>query len=186
MKILKNIVLGIGVLVVLLCAFILMCAVNPNITESLSSMIARDGRSRKETVREEEVEEPSQDEYKWEEDEEEIPQTKEKSDDTPEVINDTEDNEGRTQQQTEDETTPRGASGAKHESSVRGTNGYEPPAELDIKVPEAVSGKSGYQPRSRSQIPNKNATTRLLSELDSSAGWEENRKINTISKIAGK
>ena len=25
-------------------------------------------------------------------------------------------------------------------------NGYEPPSESDVNVPEAVSGKSGYQP----------------------------------------
>lgn len=146
MKILKNIVLGIGVLTALLCAFILMCAVNPNLTESLSSMLARDGRSRKETVKEEEFQEPSRDVYGWEENEEETLQVSEESDDTPEVISDTEENESRTQQQTENETSPRGSSGARYESDVKGTNGYEPPAELDIKVPEAVSGKSGYQP----------------------------------------
>ena len=93
MRILKNIVLGIGVLAALLCAFILMCAVNPKITESLSSMISRDGHSRKEAVQEEEFQEPFRDGYEWEEDEEEIPQTSEEPDDTPEVINDTEDNE---------------------------------------------------------------------------------------------
>lgn len=146
MRILKNIVLGIGVLVALLCAFILICAVNPKITESLSSVLSRDGHSRKEAVKEEKFQEPSRDEYEWEENEEEILQVSEESDDTPEVIDDTEENEDRAQWQTEDETVPRGSSGARHESSVRGTNGYEPPAELDIKVPEAVSGKSGYQP----------------------------------------
>ena len=146
MRILKNIVLGIGVLAALLCAFILMCAVNPNITESLSSMLARDGRSPKETVQEEEFREPSRDVYEWEENEEEIPQASEESDDTPEVINDTEENEDREQRQTEEETAPKGSSGARYESSVRGTNGYEPPSKLDVSVPEAVSGKSGYQP----------------------------------------
>ena len=146
MRILKNIVLGIGVLVALLCAFILMCAVNPNITESLSSMLARDGHSRKESVQEEEFREPFRDAYEWEENKEENSQALEESDNTPEAIDDTEENEDRTQHQTEDEAVPRGSSGARYESSVKGTNGYEPPAELDIKVPEAVSGKSGYQP----------------------------------------
>lgn len=144
MRILKNIVLGIGVLVALLCALILMCAVNPNITESLSSILARDGHSHKETVQEE-TQTPL-----WEtnrqEDEKEIPQVSEESDDTPEVIDETEENDDRVQRQTEDETTPRDSSGARHESSVRGTNGYEAPSEMDVKVPEAVSGKSGYQP----------------------------------------
>ena len=146
MKILKNIVLGIGVLTALLCAFILMCAVNPNITESLSSMLARDSHSRKKTVQEEEFQEPSRDEYEWEENEEKIPQASEESNDTPEVVDDTEKNENRVQHQPEDATSPRGSSGARYKSDVRGTSGYEPPAELDIKVPEAVSGKSGYQP----------------------------------------
>lgn len=144
MKILKNIILGIGVLVALLCALILMCAANPNITESLSSMLARDGHSRKETVQEET--QTSLPETYRQEDEEEIPQASEGFDDTSEAIDNTEENEDRAQQQTGDETIPRGSSGTRHESSVRGTNGYEPPPELDIKVPEAVSGKSGYQP----------------------------------------
>ena len=146
MKILKNIVLGIGILVALLCAFILMCAANPNITESLSSMLARDGHSRKETVQEEEFKEPFRDEYEWDGSEEEVPLASEESDDMPEVLDDTEENEYRVQRQPEDETSPRGSSGARYESSIRGTNGYEPPSESDVKVPEAVSGKSGYQP----------------------------------------
>ena len=146
MKILKNIVLGIGILVALLCAFILMCAANPNITESLSSMLARDGHSREETVQEEEFKEPFRDEYEWDGSEEEVPLASEESDDMPEVLDDTEENEYRVQRQPEDETSPRGSSGARYESSIRGTNGYEPPSESDVKVPEAVSGKSGYQP----------------------------------------
>lgn len=144
MKILKNIVLGIGVLAALLCAFILMCAANPNITESLSSMLARDGYSHKETVQEETH--TSLRETHRQEDEEEIPQASEESDDTSEAANDTEESENRLQRQPEEETDPRGSSGARQEAGVKGTNGYEAPSESDIKVPEAVSGKSGYQP----------------------------------------
>lgn len=144
MRILKNIVTGIGVLVALLCAFILLCAANPNITETLSARFAGDGLPRQEKIQEEESLESSREEYRQEEDEGEIPREPEGSDDTPEESDITEENRVRVQHQPEEEE--RDSSGAGRGTRVRGTNGYEPPAQLDVKVPEAVSGKSGYQP----------------------------------------
>ncbi len=144
MRILKNIVMGIGILVALLCAFILMCAANPKITETLSARFAGDGLPRQEKMQEEESPESFREEYQPEEDEEEMPQEPEGSDDTSEESDISEENRVRVQHQPEEEE--RDSSSAGRGTRVRGTNGYEPPAQLDVKVPEAVSGKAGYQP----------------------------------------
>lgn len=45
MKILKGIITGVGVLAALLCALIILSAVNPGITEGLSSLLSGDGFS---------------------------------------------------------------------------------------------------------------------------------------------
>ena len=60
MKILRNIIVGIGVLAALLCALIILSAANPGITQTLSSLLSGDGLPSKEEESGEtiEVEEP--------------------------------------------------------------------------------------------------------------------------------
>ena len=50
MKILKRIVTGIGFIVVLLCALILLCAINPNITKKLEGLFTRNGKQAEDVV----------------------------------------------------------------------------------------------------------------------------------------
>ena len=56
MKILRNIIVGIGVLAALLCALIILSAANPGITQTLSSLLSGDGIPSKEEESEESIE----------------------------------------------------------------------------------------------------------------------------------
>ena len=56
MKILKNIITGIGIVAALLCALIIFSAVNPGITNTLSSLLSGNGLP----VQEEEPEAPEE------------------------------------------------------------------------------------------------------------------------------
>lgn len=151
MNILKKIITGIGVLAALLCALIILSAINPGITETLSSLVSGAGL-------------PSQGEEPEEESEESLPEEESTLSDAPSDTSSDTEAEGDPGDSSalpgEDEETDSGQSvqrqpeeperGSSNTGSggerVRGMNGYEPPAESDVKVPEAVSGKSGYQP----------------------------------------
>lgn len=156
MKVLKGILTGIGVLAVLLCALIIMSAVNPNITRTLSSLVTGNGLSGGE---EEAVQEaaPGSDEYETEEPEGEAFGTEAESEENfNEEAGEETGAEGESSSAGTDDgvTLPEDADGydralaegGDNRERVRGMNGYEAPSELDIKVPEAVSGKAGYQP----------------------------------------
>lgn len=156
MKILKGIITGVGVLAALLCALIILSAVNPGITEGLSSLLSGDG-------------------FSSEKEEEESPESDGGEDDTEETLSsriergfadaadvlslDMEEKEESEEPEEPVETAARQPDGPVRESSekqpldedssektVRGMNGYEPPSQANVKVPEAVSGKSGYEP----------------------------------------
>lgn len=153
MKIIKRILAGIGVLAVLLCALIIMSAVNPNITDTLSSLVTGNGfPSRKEEAAQESA--PASDEYEWESSGEEYAEPDEFGED---FDGDTDTESDASEESSADDSAflsgdsgdsyDRASSGNGNDSEqVRGTNGYEAPSELDIKVPEAVNGKGGFQP----------------------------------------
>lgn len=156
MKIIKSILAGIGILAALLCALIIMSAVNPGITETLSSLVTgnglpggddEDGDAGQDSS-------PVVDENEWPEgdsfgteaepeenfdgDAEGEPGAEEESsaEEADDEARDTEDGsyDGVSAQDGDDR------------ERIRGTNGYEAPSELDVRVPEAVNGKAGYQP----------------------------------------
>ncbi|MDE6318598.1 MAG: hypothetical protein K2M22_02580 [Lachnospiraceae bacterium] len=156
MKILKRILTGIGVLAALLCALIIMSAVNPDITETLSSLVIGNGfPGREKTVQEDA---PVSDNYDWDEPEGESlgaePDFEENFDeDVGEESDMGEDSSADDADETaflsedNDYSYDRSSSGDGNDSErIKGANGYEAPSELDIKVPEAVNGKGGYQP----------------------------------------
>lgn len=151
MNILKKIITGIGVLAALLCALIILSAINPGITETLSSLVSGVGLPSQGEEPEEESEEES---------EESLPEEESALSDAPSDTSSEAESEDNSALPEEDGETDSGQSvqrqpeeperGSSNTGSggerVRGMNGYEPPAESDVKVPEAVSGKSGYQP----------------------------------------
>lgn len=154
MKVIKSILAGIGVLAALLCALIIMSAINPGITETLSSLVTGNGLPREK--QEEPVQEDGSDldSYDREESEGESFETEEEpADDYEEdadiseeeaLENETDESTGMAED-TDGYDSVSAETGADNEP-VRGANGYEAPSELDIKVPEAVNGKAGYQP----------------------------------------
>ncbi len=155
MKILKGIITGVGVLAALLCALIILSAVNPGITEGLSSLLSGDGFSSEKEEEEGQESDGGEDNTEetlssriergfagtadipaldMEEEEEEEPEepveTVARQPDSP------------VRESSEKQSLDEDSS----EKTVRGMNGYEPPSQSNVKVPEAVSGKSGYEP----------------------------------------
>ncbi len=142
MKILKGIITGIGILAALLCALIILSAVNPGITEALSSVLSGDSSSSEE----EEEEEKEIPEADWEEDSLEETQDVRETEPVNEAVELASEEEEEPQETVARQPDTDSFDTESDEGRVRGTNGYEPPSQLDVKVPEAVSGKSGYQP----------------------------------------
>lgn len=160
MKILKGIITGIGVLAVLLCALILLSAANPKITNTIASFVSGDGFPSEEESGEEQTEfsvsfeEDTQDEQEPADsryadsafDMDMPPETEEGTEAGQEEAADLEnDSETGVPNQPEEPAGDTSASGSDGER-VTGTNGYEAPETSGVKVPEAVSNKSGYQP----------------------------------------
>ena len=153
MKILKNIIVGIGVIAALLCTLIILSAVNPGITQTLSSLLSGDGLP----VKEEESGTAEEPEPYGDEGSSDIDMP---SDTSPETEGDEETPEedftlpeeeeemgsGQTVQRQPEEPDRSYSRAESSGERVRGMNGYEPPSESGVKVPEAVSGKAGYQP----------------------------------------
>lgn len=142
MKILKSILAGIAVLTALMCILILLCALNPKITEKLSGLVSRDAsQTQQDEVSQSEEEEtftPDEEQEKSDSETEEASEPKEE----PEEEIEGSDGESRAVGPLD-----MGTPGEEQESDVvKGTNGYEVPSESGVNVPEAVSGKSGYQP----------------------------------------
>lgn len=157
MKILKGIITGVGVLAALLCALIILSAVNPGITEGLSSLLSGDGFSSEKE--EEEGQESDGGEDNTEEtlssriergfadtadipalDMEEEEEEEEEPEEPVETVARQPDSPVR------ESSEKQSLDGDSSEKTVRGMNGYEPPSQSNVKVPEAVSGKSGYEP----------------------------------------
>lgn len=156
MKILKGIITGIGVLAALLCALIIMSAVNPGVTEGLSSLLSGDGFSSGEDEQAEENPEFRQEEDSFEE----TPDLRDVLDslEMPE-LEDTASDIAPEEEQTEEEEEPRetvarqpdipvadSTDDEPGEERVRGTNGYEQPLQSEVDIPTIVRGKTGYQP----------------------------------------
>lgn len=144
MKILRNIVTGIGILAALLCALIILSAVNPEITSTLSGLLSGDGLHSKEEEEQQDEALPGEEFESYGEEPEEYEDSLTEPPDTlPEEAGDgqkqDEGAENRSVQRQPEEPEIGG-------ERVRGTNGYEPPEQSGVSVPEAVSGKSGYQP----------------------------------------
>ena len=142
MKILKSILAGIAVLTALMCILILLCALNPKITEKLSDLVSRDApQTQQDEVSQSEEEEtftPDEEQEKSDSETEEASEPKEEAEEEIEEP----DGESRAVGPLD-----MGTPGEAQESDVvKGTNGYEVPSESCVNVPEAVSGKSGYQP----------------------------------------
>lgn len=156
MRVIKGILAGIGVLAALLCALIIMSAVNPSITETLSSLVTGNGLPKEKKEELVPADSSDLDRYDWEESESESFGTEEDSWDDYEEDADVSDDEGESLEDetdgssdlTEDTEGYDSISAETGENSERtkGANGYEAPSELDVKVPEAVNGKAGYQP----------------------------------------
>ncbi len=148
MKILRNIIVGIGVLAALLCALIILSAANPGITQTLSSLLSGDGIPSKEEESEESIEdEASELSDQLSDPPSEAEEEGEEPEDDSALPEEEEEMGARLSVQRQPEEPERGTSDPESSgASVRGMNGYEPPAESGVNVPEAVSGKSGYQP----------------------------------------
>ncbi len=153
MKILKGIITGVGILAALLCALIILSAVNPGITEGLSSLLSGDGFSSEKE--EEEGQESDGGEDNTEEtlssriergfaDTADIPALDMEEEEEPEEPVETvaRQPDSPVRESSEKQSLDEDSS----EKTVRGMNGYEPPSQSNVKVPEAVSGKSGYEP----------------------------------------
>lgn len=134
MKILKKLFGAIGILAILMCALILLCALNPKITEKLAGLVSRD-TSRQRT--EEEALDFGEIILPWTMETQEDVDSVQEEEIEPEKIQETPTERSRPEESLETRST---------ETVTRGTNGYEAPSESDVEVPEAVSGKSGYQP----------------------------------------
>lgn len=130
MKILKRILAVIGIIAALLCALILICAMNPNITEKLANLVSQNEQQA-------EPEDSANPEVKVpEETKEGIPVTEEKDD-----------RDSSQSEQISNVSTDSMTSNADEQTEViRGSSGYEVPSEADVVVPKAVNGKAGYQP----------------------------------------
>lgn len=142
MKILKKILAVIAVLVALMCALILLCAINPKITEKLSGLVSRDESSQQEE--QEEVTESEEEEISY-------PEEPGEADESEEAVPVEEEEPQTDARQAEPGGSNRpdsfdSSDGGFSGDVVRGMNGYEAPSESGVEVPEAVSGKSGYQP----------------------------------------
>lgn len=153
MKILKGIITGVGVLAALLCALIILSAVNPGITEGLSSLLSGDGFSSEKE--EEEGQESDGGEDNTEEtlssriergfaDTADIPALDMEEEEEPEEPVETV--ARQPDSPVRESSEKQSLDGDSSEKTVRGMNGYEPPSQSNVKVPEAVSGKSGYEP----------------------------------------
>ncbi len=142
MKVLKGIITGIGVLAALLCALIILSAVNPGITETLSSVLSGDGSSSEE----EEEENPELDQEEDSLEETQNIEETEPVDEPVELASEEEEEPQETVARQAEEPDGDSSDTGSGKGRIRGMNGYEPPSQLDVKVPEAVSGKSGYQP----------------------------------------
>lgn len=147
MGILKKIITGIGVLAALLCALIILSAINPGITETLSSLLSGNGipTQGEESEAVEDAAEPFREE---DADISDIPSgtEEEETEDDSALPEEEEPGTGQSVQRQPEEPDRGTADTASSGERVRGTNGYEPPAESGVSVPEAVSGKSGYEP----------------------------------------
>lgn len=142
MKVLRGIITGIGVLAALLCALIILSAVNPGITEALSSVLSGDGSSS------EEEEEESPESYEEDDFPEEMQDVRETEpvNEAVELASEEEEEPQETVARQAEDSVGDSFDTGSDEGRIRGSNGYEPPSRLDVEVPEAVSGKSGYQP----------------------------------------
>ncbi|MCD7725404.1 MAG: hypothetical protein LUI12_07645 [Clostridiales bacterium] len=128
MKILKNVLTAIGIMAILLCAFIFLCAINPNITETLAELVSQDEQAaRPQSMAREETPLPE---------EAAVP-------DETEADVDSVSQSGRMLEALAGE---KAAPENMEAEPVRGSGGYEAPSEADIVVPKAVNGKAGYQP----------------------------------------
>ena len=147
MKILKGILTGIGILTALLCALIILSAVNPGITEGLSSLLPEGGFSSEdeEGWGEENPESQQDDDFLEETQDSQEPQEfmDMVSDTAPE---DEEEEPRETVVRQPDVPVSDSSDEEPEEEPIRGTNGYEPPSQSDVKIPSIVSGKTGYQP----------------------------------------
>lgn len=136
MKILKKILVAIAVLTALLCILILLCAVNPKITEKLSGLVSGDARPKQ--TEEVETSQPLAADMNF------VPEQEPAEADS--VLPEETPAEEHSQESARSSQEQEPSKPEETDTVVRGTNGYEAPSEYDIEVPEAVSGKSGYQP----------------------------------------
>lgn len=156
MKILKGIITGIGTLAALLCALIILSAVNPGITKGLSSLLPGDGSSSEEEAEspEQQQEENSSEETQDSQDAENSQEAQD-SQEMPEVIDTVADTASEEEEEPhatvarQPDIPVTDSSDDKDKSKgerVRGTNGYEQPPQSDVNIPTIVRGKTGYEP----------------------------------------
>lgn len=158
MKILKGILGTLAAIAILLCGLIVLSAVNPEITETLAGFVSRE----KEDDTDEEFIIPQvlgNVEAVGEELNYDIPQEETPADGEEENISsDSTESDVSSGTSAVIPTWTEADNPKKNQSDgvVRGTNGYEAPFESDLKVPAAVSGKSGYQPitEKSEELPN--------------------------------
>lgn len=140
MKALKIILASIMGLIAIMCGLILLCVVNPELSDSMGRRIY--GKTREEAFVTEDAEE-SMDNKQGDEALPELSLPEE-----PESLPE------ETSQEAEEETSGISGSGIQPEEPVwnevqepkRGAKGYEIPEEGEVKAPKELSGKSGYQP----------------------------------------
>ena len=136
MKILKKIVIGIGILALLLCGLIVLCAINPDIEKKLASLVPQ---------KEETVEPALSDPEIAIEEEITARQAKEGVSENGIPEGTTEEKPGASGE-TYEVIGPQDSAKNTPGNNNKGVNGYEIPSELDVQVPTEVSGKGGYQP----------------------------------------
>lgn len=156
MKILKKIVIGIGILALLLCGLIVLCAINPDIEKKLASLVPQ---------KEETVEPALSDPEIAIEEEITARQAKEGVSENGIPAETTEEKPGASGE-TYEIIGPQDSAKNTSQNNNKGANGYEIPSELDVQVPTEVSGKGGYQP-----------ITENTQQLGTGSGGENNTNL---------
>lgn len=135
MKVLKKILAAVMLLTAMLCALILLCAVNPEMSANIGRVM--NGQT-KDIVKTESVslKQPKQDSLSAEKEPEEAAEAEP-------LLTEKEESDGH---------QPDAPQIEIEKTVQRGLGGYAIPDDVSVKAPEAVAGKSGYQPITETSV----------------------------------
>lgn len=147
MKVLKGILAVIVALMVLLGGMILLCAVNPDLSENLGKKIRGEKTATEETLPDGETDARQEDTngtVTGDTQQEATENTQQPSEEPAENSQDVK--EANSGVQPPEQTV------LEEQKPARGAEGYEIPDESSIQIPQAVSGKGGYTPISETSV----------------------------------